>query len=426
MRTSPLLCLASLVVLLWSGGAWAQGAGSGNALIPYNGVLSNGPQPLNGTYAFRVGLFTSAAATNANCLVGGTAGCGVWADEFGGVTVARGAFSLLLGSSAPLSDAVFTNQGSLWLGVAVRQGTSGPFVVLNGGGPLQRLGSNPFAVRSERAGNFQVTNNLEVAGTARVGGTTTLGGNVLLGAGTAQKRLHVEGGEVRVRSDDNDITPDIAQFMANNLTQGIGVGYDSVQAVGNNANQGIRLVPKGNDSVFVEGPLQSWAVRDTDGATAAYRVQHQRYVVVASYANRQARSFTPIPSSVLRNLCGDSDGCRVTVRMRDWSSSFASRTAVSISMHFDYGVTDPNNNRTVWRREAVAGSANPSVVFGPESGTDNNGVVEHVVRNHDCHFTDGLFTAGTTASTDPDGMGLLNWDASGGNYTPTCELIIDD
>jgi hypothetical protein len=44
---------------------------------------------------------------------------------------------------------------------------------------------------------------------------------------------------------DNAATADIAQFYAQNQTQGIGIGYNSIQAVGSNATQDIFITPKG-------------------------------------------------------------------------------------------------------------------------------------------------------------------------------------
>ncbi len=49
-----------------------------------------------------------------------------------------------------------------------------------------------------------------------------------------------------VRDTDNAATPDIAQFFASNLTQGLGIGYNRIQAVGSNSDQDILLVPKGS------------------------------------------------------------------------------------------------------------------------------------------------------------------------------------
>lgn len=82
-------------------------------------------------------------------------------------------------------------------------------------------------------------------------------GNLALGIAAPQKKLHVENGEVRVRSSHNNGTPDIAAFYANNLTQGIGIGYNNITALGGNADQDIYIVPRGNGSVVIGGYLKT-------------------------------------------------------------------------------------------------------------------------------------------------------------------------
>jgi hypothetical protein len=79
--------------------------------------------------------------------------------------------------------------------------------------------------------------------------------NGLLGIGTQgpQRKLHVESGELRVRSSHDLPTADIGTFYANNLTQGIGIGFNSIEAIGSNPNQDIRINPKGNGVIWVGG-----------------------------------------------------------------------------------------------------------------------------------------------------------------------------
>jgi hypothetical protein len=100
-----------------------------------------------------------------------------------------------------------------------------------------------------------------LGGTLTVTSATTLSslsvtGNVGVGITTTPaKLLHVEGGEFRVRASHNNTTADIGTFYANNLTQGIGIGYNRLEAIGSNANQDIMLVPKGTGIVNVGGKL---------------------------------------------------------------------------------------------------------------------------------------------------------------------------
>jgi hypothetical protein len=51
--------------------------------------------------------------------------------------------------------------------------------------------------------------------------------------------------KLQVRDADDAATADIAQFFAHNLTQGLGLGYNRIEAVGSNTDQHILLLPKG-------------------------------------------------------------------------------------------------------------------------------------------------------------------------------------
>ena len=81
----------------------------------------------------------------------------------------------------------------------------------------------------------------------------------LIGIGTTdpQAKLHVDGGELRVRASHDKSDANIGQFIANNQTQGIGIGYNSIQALGSNTvpNQDIIIKPKGNGTVYLDGPV---------------------------------------------------------------------------------------------------------------------------------------------------------------------------
>jgi hypothetical protein len=76
-------------------------------------------------------------------------------------------------------------------------------------------------------------------------------GNVGIGTTSPAERLHVEYGEVRVRASHNNTTSDIGAFYAKNLTEGIGIGYNRIQAIGSNDNQDILLLPKGTGNVGI-------------------------------------------------------------------------------------------------------------------------------------------------------------------------------
>ncbi|GKS69030.1 hypothetical protein W03_10340 [Nitrosomonas sp. PY1] len=111
-------------------------------------------------------------------------------------------------------------------------------------------------------GTTEPLSALSVVGGLAVGGTYAktnaapadgllVEGSVGIGISSPKKRLHIESGELRIKASHNETTADIAAFYANNLAQGIGIGYNRIQAIGNNKDQDILLEPKGTGSVSI-------------------------------------------------------------------------------------------------------------------------------------------------------------------------------
>ena len=93
---------------------------------------------------------------------------------------------------------------------------------------------------------------LEIADALKVAEDLSVGGNVGIGIDTPEKKLHVEQGELRVRASHNEITADIGAFYAQNLTQGIGIGHNRIEAIGSNGSQDILIRPKGTGQVILD------------------------------------------------------------------------------------------------------------------------------------------------------------------------------
>jgi len=102
-------------------------------------------------------------------------------------------------------------------------------------------------------------NDLSNAVAGNSGLTLAMTATDKIGIGTIPKqKLHVkdgglliDNGGLRVESTHNSVTPDIGAFLAKNLTQGIGIGYNRIEAIGSNADQHILLKPKGKGNIGI-------------------------------------------------------------------------------------------------------------------------------------------------------------------------------
>ena len=96
-------------------------------------------------------------------------------------------------------------------------------------------------------------------------------GNVGIGINpNPEKRLHIEAGELKVRASHNNTTADIGAFFAQNLTQGIGIGYDRIQAIGSAGAQSIQIIAKGAGHVFLKTGGDRYVVMQADGNLVIY------------------------------------------------------------------------------------------------------------------------------------------------------------
>ncbi|MBW4635562.1 MAG: polymer-forming cytoskeletal protein [Iphinoe sp. HA4291-MV1] len=101
-------------------------------------------------------------------------------------------------------------------------------------------------------GTATLTEKLEIGGNLKVSGNISATGNVGIGTTTApSKKLQIESGELRVKASHNIDTADIGTFYRGDLTQGIGIGYNRIEAIGSIANQDILILPKGTGKVGI-------------------------------------------------------------------------------------------------------------------------------------------------------------------------------
>jgi len=92
------------------------------------------------------------------------------------------------------------------------------------------------------------------------------GGNVGIGTAAPDRRLHVETGELRVRASHNTPVADIGTFFAENLSQGIGIGFNRIEAIGSNVNQDILILPRGTGNVGIGTAAPAHPIHHGSGA----------------------------------------------------------------------------------------------------------------------------------------------------------------
>ncbi|MDP9158610.1 MAG: hypothetical protein M3O09_00055, partial [Acidobacteriota bacterium] len=120
-------------------------------------------------------------------------------------------------------------------------------------------------------------------------GGLTLGGGTDAGAG----HLYVLSGD----NSGNYLNPTIAKFFAANGTQGIGVGYDGLAAIGSNANQDFNIAAKGTGTVWsrsflrASGPSGGIAFRTSDEVNSTLYISHPSTAAPAG-ASRTARLYS--------------------------------------------------------------------------------------------------------------------------------------
>lgn len=152
------------------------------------------------------------------------------------------------------------------------------------------------------------------------------------------------------------------------------------------------------------------------GRAGARQLSHAKGPAVLGLARARNREEVRKAPEVLQ-LC---EGRRALVDEHGHAGN-----PVSTSMGpFAFFYAQASNGTRHWRRAETLTTTNANQSAPAAFGQDGNGVVEHVVRDHDCYFTDGAYSPGADGADNGVGMGLLNFNSGG--YVATCWLIIDD
>lgn len=139
-------------------------------------------------------------------------------------------------------------------------------------------------------------------------------------------------------------------------------------------------------------------------------------MLVASQAEAQGRTTyvavkrnrgtsTNIPESVIRDYCGDIDGCKIRIGMYNWDGA---RRVASRETLFYY-----DSATGVWRDSE-----------GDTQGTTNNARTEHIIQAWACYFTDGEYRNWQDFGDPTRAFALLSWNNKG--YNADCRVTIID
>ncbi len=234
------------------------------------------------------------------------------------VAVTNGEFSVSIG---PVLESCVKAK-DVHLNIAVRQNGSPTFVFLG----KQRV-TPVVAAATSGDGDFAVTGVLSAGATTVAALTATsaaINGNVTVGSGNVQ----VNNGTVKVLSSDNNGSTNIAEFKSLNQASGVGIGFNTIRAIGSNLNESLRLEGKGTGTVVVADELmiigdtltfgkvtaQSLSVGVVSKSCAALSCTCAAGTalvtggVSCNAGNAHVNESIPISTTTWRGLCEDASG----------------------------------------------------------------------------------------------------------------------
>lgn len=384
---------------------WASGPDTSSILMPYQGRLDSGGAPVNAAHDLRFSIYANA-----------TGGAALWTETHTNVTVAQGSFAVLLGNVTVLPQSVFDGPPR-HLGVEVRPAGAATFVQLNN---RSVLGSVPSAVAA------RATRGLTVDGTRAL--ETTVDNYLVLNPGGTFNgvRLNNQGAGLHLTNNWQGTTS-----LSNNNAEisNDTAAYKSLMLVGNSARAPAntrRLVTVFDDLDVPGGTATVRAVLDINGSESLYVHDVGRYTINATYntgatgAGQYSRSVQ-INQTRLEAMCGDEDGCSITLSMRGWENPDVPADASYGPIHFHY-----RTDTQAWRLADPTVAGTSSVIINYGSGRDNDGAQNHALRVWNCYFSDFGAVAGNTVALPDNAVGMFLHVNNQAIYTADCVLTIDD
>lgn len=168
-----------------------------------------------------------------------------------------------------------------------------------------------------------------------------------------------------------------------------------------------------SEKLHVKGNIIYQGVKNVDGVVSTYEITTKRYYVSGRYGTSAGKTI-PLDMSIISELCGDEDGCRVRAYMRFWSGTETEGASDGNGAMGSYLFTyDASNGH--WR-------------FNGASGVDGSAGTQHAISwfSGACYFTDGSYNNFSDLGDGAMGMGLLIWNGAYTVANRTCELIFED
>ena len=323
MKTSRhlhVMLLLSATTSWVSSPAQAALGGPNGVVIPYAGKLELDGALVTGTVDFQFGVAPNASdAAPVNCVF-----------TLPDVPVTNGEFAVSIAIPALRESCVKGKDVHLEVRVAR---ADQPLVFLG----KQRVtpvvaaatsGDGDFAVTGALTANTAVVTGALSAGATTVAALTAtsaaINGNVTVGSGNVQ----VNNGTVKVLSSDNNGSTNIAEFKSLNQASGVGIGFNTIRAIGSNLNESLRLEGKGTGTVVVADELmiigdtltfgkvtaQSLSVGVVSKSCAALSCTCAAGTalvtggVSCNAGNAHVNESIPISTTTWRGLCEDASG----------------------------------------------------------------------------------------------------------------------
>ena len=414
----------------------------------YQGELLDSGSPATGSFDFRIQAHGNELADDpVGSLVERTA-----------VQVVQGQFTLNgIDLGAQTLDGL-----SIWLEISVKNNADAQYVTLS---PRQKIHAVPYAstLIDNGAADGQIltfdqtlgwlpgtdSDQQNISGLSLNGTTLTVGiddgksaqvdlASLQDGTGTDSQTLSLNGTDLSITGGNQvDLSP--LQDGTGTDNQTLSLNGTDLSITGGNQ---VDLAPL-QDGTGTDSQTLSFNDRDlsiSNGNTVTLPgIKYEQQInggVITSIQNEGGRfqavatvidtnSLNPnlrtvaIPQSIMEDYCGDADGCRFILGMRNWWNGSVRSELAHTDSHFSY---DPITGN--WRTSDATGTG----VYG----TDNNGSTNNVRELFGaCYFSDGVWVNGANQGDNEVGMHLLYWSNYVNLALPTdqikqCELTLID